>query len=57
MKEYMVTMWENSDQDCLRELISFKTKEEALEWAMKDIEFYGVGSFQIDQIDVDEKEI
>jgi|9_EtaG_2_1085328.scaffolds.fasta_scaffold10489_3 hypothetical protein len=55
MKEYMVTMWENSDQDCLRELISFKTKEEALEWAMKDIEFYGVGSFQINQIDVDEE--
>ena len=33
----------------------FKTKEEALEWAMKDIEFYGVDSFQINQIDVDEE--
>jgi|TARA_R110002020_G_scaffold130692_1_gene292256 hypothetical protein len=54
MKEYMVTMWESSDQDCLRELVCFATEEEAFEWAMKDIEFYGVGSFQIDKIDVDE---
>jgi hypothetical protein len=54
MKEYMVTMWESSDQDCLRELVCFATEEEAFEWAMKDIEFYGVGLFQIDKIDVDE---
>jgi hypothetical protein len=57
MKEYMVTMWESSDQDCLRELICFATEEEALAWAMKDIEFYGVGSFEINKINADEAEV
>ena len=56
MKEYIVTMWENSDLECLREIKDgFKTEEEAWDWAMKDIEFYKSGSFQIGEYDVDEE--
>ena len=56
MKEYVVTMWENSDLRCLREIkYGFKTREEALDWAMTDIESYQGGSFQLGEIDVDEE--
>jgi hypothetical protein len=57
MKEYIVTMWENSDLRCLREIKDgFKTEEEAWAWALQDIEFYQGGSFQLGEIDTDEDE-
>ena len=57
MKEYIVTMWENSDLRCLREIKDgFKTEEEAWAWALQDIAFYKGGSFQLGEIDIDEDE-
>ena len=55
MKEYVVTMWENSDLRCLREIkTGLKTEEEAWAWALQNIESYHGGSFQLGEIDVDE---
>ncbi len=57
MKEYVVTMWENSDLRCLREIkTGLKTEEEAWEWSLQNIESYQGGSFQLGEIDVDENE-
>jgi len=47
-------MWENEDQEHLREIKEgFDTKRQAIDWAVKDREFYGCGYWDL----IDEEEL
>ncbi len=49
MSRFTVIMWENEDQEHLREIKSgFDTKRQAMDWAVKDKADYGtVGWWEI----------
>jgi|DEB0MinimDraft_10_1074344.scaffolds.fasta_scaffold01682_3 hypothetical protein len=43
--------YENSDQEHIREITSFDTEKEAAKYRIKDLEFYGYGSYEIYEVD------
>ena len=54
MSRFTVIMWENEDQEHLREIKEgFDTKRQAIDWAVKDREFYGCGYWDL----IDEEEL
>ena len=48
---WLFMSYENSDQEHIREILSFDSEKEAQKYRIKDLEFYGYGSYEIYEID------
>lgn len=52
---WIVTSYENMDKEHLRDIQSFPSREEALKWRNKDLNFYGHGSYEFCTTDAEEE--
>jgi len=43
--------YENSDEEHIREILSFDFEKEAAEYRRKDLEYYGYGFYNIYEVD------